>query len=206
MELEVQQVTAKPMVTRQNSRRQEQVRGADSAAAERPRNNDPFPVGRELALGLGYPKKILDSPPAVSVEALSDVSNVSIFAEIPPGSTVLDLGCGAGCGLDDRCQEDWTGQQGSSHEPQPGDAGSRPAGAAESGASSVSFFELRGESLPLSNASVDVALFNGVFSLSLDGKLLFSELFRVASSSGTVYEAEVILREPISDADMESGN
>ena len=88
-------MTYKPMVTRQNSRRQEQVRGAYSAAAERPRDNDPFPVGRELALSLGYPKTILDSPPAVSVEALSDVSNVSIFAEIPPGPTVLDLGCGA---------------------------------------------------------------------------------------------------------------
>ena len=69
MELEVQQVTDKPMVTRQNSRRQvqEQVRDAYYAAAERPRDNHPFPVGRELALGLGYPKKILDSLPAISV-------------------------------------------------------------------------------------------------------------------------------------------
>ena len=89
---------------------QEQVRDAYYAAAERPRDNDPFPVGRELALGLGYPKKILGSLPAVSVEALSDVSNVSIFAEIPPGPTVLDLGCGGRGGFDDRRQEGWTGR------------------------------------------------------------------------------------------------
>ena len=79
-------------------------------------------------------------------------------------------------------------------------------GAAESGASNVSFFELGRESLPRPNASVDVALFNGVFNLNLDRKLLFSELFRVLSAGGTVYGAKLILREPISDADMESGN
>ena len=79
-------------------------------------------------------------------------------------------------------------------------------GAAESGASNVSFFESGGESLPLPNASVDVALFNGVFNLNLDRKLLFSELFWVLSTGGTVYGAELILREPISDADMESAN
>ena len=70
----------------------------------------------------------------------------------------------------------------------------------------MSFFELGGESLPLPRASVDVALFNSVINLNLDRKLLFSELFRVLSAGGTVYGAKLILRESISDADMESDN
>jgi cyclopropane fatty-acyl-phospholipid synthase-like methyltransferase len=33
---------------------------------------------------------------AVASEAFAGVSNVSIFAEIPSGATILDLGCDAG--------------------------------------------------------------------------------------------------------------
>jgi SAM-dependent methyltransferase len=49
-----------------------------------------------FAESLGYPLELLDSLPPVAVEAFAGVSNVAIFADIPPGSRVLDLGCGAG--------------------------------------------------------------------------------------------------------------
>ena len=34
--------------------------------------------------------------PAVAVDAFAGVSNVAVFANIPDGAAVLDLGCGAG--------------------------------------------------------------------------------------------------------------
>ena len=159
-----------------------------------------------MALGLGYPEKLLDSLPAISVEAMAGVSNVSIFATIPPGSTVMDLGCGAG--VDTLIAAGKTGPAGKvlGVDFSPAMLARARQGAAESGATNVAFFESGGESLPLPDASVDVALFNGVFNLNLDRNGLFSELFRVLRTGGTVYGAELILREPISDADMESAN
>ena len=72
------------------------VRRAYSKAAERPDDDHPFPVGRDFALGIGYPDEVLSEIPSNSVDAFTGVSNVAIFADIPKGSTVLDLGCGGG--------------------------------------------------------------------------------------------------------------
>jgi arsenite methyltransferase len=74
----------------------EGVRKAYSAAAERPAEPHPFPVGRAFAESIGYPKELLDTLPTCSVDAFAGVSNVSVYAEISAGSTILDLGCGAG--------------------------------------------------------------------------------------------------------------
>jgi 2-polyprenyl-3-methyl-5-hydroxy-6-metoxy-1,4-benzoquinol methylase len=72
------------------------VRDAYSAAAVRPGDNHAFPVGRGFAESLGYPAGLLDTLPPVCVEAFAGVSNVAVSADIPPGSRVLDVGCGAG--------------------------------------------------------------------------------------------------------------
>ena len=69
------------------------VRRAYSAAAKRPENKHPFPVGRRFAESLGYSKDLLAGLPIVSVDAFSGVSNVAVFAAIPVGANVLDLGC-----------------------------------------------------------------------------------------------------------------
>ena len=74
----------------------EAVRNAYSSAARQPEGTHPFPVGREFAASLGYPPGLLDSSPSVAVEAFAGVSNVAVFADIPEGANVLDLGCGAG--------------------------------------------------------------------------------------------------------------
>src|SRR5947209_12691444 len=72
------------------------VNEAYSAIASRPAAKHPLPVGRKLAEDLGYPPKLLDTLPDASVDAFAGVSNVSLFAELLPGTVVLDLGCGAG--------------------------------------------------------------------------------------------------------------
>jgi len=72
------------------------VRQAYSDVAKNPQAEHPFPVGRQFAESLGYPPGLLADLPALAVEAFTGVSNVAIFADIPEGATVLDLGCGAG--------------------------------------------------------------------------------------------------------------
>ena len=69
---------------------------AYSAVAEQPEAEHPFAVGKQFAAGLGYPMDLLERLPPASVQAFTGVSNVSIFADLPSGARVLDLGCGAG--------------------------------------------------------------------------------------------------------------
>jgi hypothetical protein len=64
------------------------VQRAYSAAAENPQAEHPFPVGRQFAESLGYSPDVLAGIPAVAVDAFAGVSNVAVFAEIPPGATV----------------------------------------------------------------------------------------------------------------------
>ncbi|MBI3625608.1 MAG: methyltransferase domain-containing protein, partial [Candidatus Rokubacteria bacterium] len=78
------------------TRLRDAVRGAYSAAADRPDVKHPFPVGRAFAASLGYPSDLLASVPSGCVDAFAGVSNVAIFADTPQGARVLDLGCGAG--------------------------------------------------------------------------------------------------------------
>ncbi|MGH9358572.1 MAG: methyltransferase domain-containing protein [Terriglobia bacterium] len=74
----------------------EMVCGAYSAAAEQPQEKHAFPVGKQFSERLGYPVALLASLPNVACDAFAGVSNVSVFADLPVGATVLDLGCGAG--------------------------------------------------------------------------------------------------------------
>ena len=80
---------------RENGSRRK-VRKAYSAVAEHPQGKHAFPVGREFAVSLGYTQEWIAGLPRAAVDAFSDASNLSIFAQISEGTTVLDLGCGAG--------------------------------------------------------------------------------------------------------------
>ena len=84
------------MTAADRTKLRDKVRIAYSAAAEMPQDKHAFPVGHAFAESLGYAADLLDQLPAVASDAFAGVSNVSIFAEIPSGATILDLGCGAG--------------------------------------------------------------------------------------------------------------
>lgn len=175
----------------------EGVRLAYSAAAERPRDKHPFPVGREFAVSLGYPEELLTHLPPLCVEAFSGVSNVSVFAEIPVGATVLDLGCGAG--LDSLIAAERTGSKGRVIGIDFSEAmlGRARRAAQEAGVYNAEFRLADAESLPLGERSADVALVNGIFNLNPARDSILRELARVVRPEGTVYAAELILKEPL---------
>lgn len=173
------------------------VREAYSAAAQRPKEGHAFPVGRDFAQSLGYAPELLDRLPRSCVESFAGVSNVAVFAEIPEGSTVLDLGCGAG--LDSLIAAERTG---------PGGRvigidfswsmlARASAGARGSRLGNVLFCQADAERLPLGDESIPVALVNGIFNLNPARERIFRELGRVVKRGGTVYAAELMLREPL---------
>jgi ubiquinone/menaquinone biosynthesis C-methylase UbiE len=152
-------------------------------------------VGRQFAESLGYPAEELARLPAVSVDAFAGVSNVAVSADIPPGATVLDLGCGAG--LDSLLAAAKTGPSGRviavDFSASMIDRARR--GASEAGLSNIEFREADAERLPLADGSVDVALANGIFNLNPMRDEIVRELARVVRLGGVVYAAELVLRE-----------
>ena len=173
------------------------VRRAYSVAAENPQSPRPFPVGRRFAESLGYPRDLLRGLPPVSVEVFAGVSNVAVFADIPSGVTVLDLGCGGG--LDAIIAAGRTGPKGKvigvDFSQAMLDRAQR--GAAEAGARNVEFHLADAETLPVEDESVDIALANGIFNLNPARDSIFRELARVVRPGGMVFGAELILREAL---------
>lgn len=178
------------------------VRDAYSAAARDPAGHHPFAVGRGLALGVGYPPDALDRLPEAAVASFAGVAAVSVNAELRPGDRVLDLGCGAG--LDSliaagrvRPGGDVIGVDFSPD---------MLARASATGVPNISWCRASAEALPVADASVDVALVNGIFNLNPGRSAIFSELARVVRPGGRVHAAELVLRGPLPDAERTEDN
>jgi ubiquinone/menaquinone biosynthesis C-methylase UbiE len=135
--------------------------------------------------------------PGDCVERFAGVSNISLVAELPTGATVLDLGCGAG--LDSLIASRRIGPAGvvagvdfSQAMLEQARRGSRAART-----ENIVFCRADAERLPLSDASIDVALANGIFNLNPARECIFHELARVVREGGAVYSAELILSAPL---------
>ncbi len=172
------------------------VNDAYSAAAADPRDRHPFPVGRQFAESIGYPADLLDELPQVASDTFTGVSNVSVFAEIETGATVLDVGCGAG--LDCLLAARKTGPSGKVI----GIDFSREMiqrarqAAFSAGQGNLELYLGAAEDLPFREGAFDIILLNGIFNLNPHRDRIFRELFRVLGPGGRVYAAELVLKEP----------
>lgn len=186
-----------PVSSPSPARLREMVSGAYSAAAEQPQEKHAFPVGRQFAESLGYPAELLVGLPRVACDAFAGVSNVSVFADLPVGATVLDLGCGAG--LDTLIAAQRVGSAGKVIGVDFSKAMLARARDAvvESGTTNVELRQADAEQLPIRDGEIDVALVNGIFNLNPARDGIFNELARVVRRGGAVYAAELILSQPL---------
>jgi SAM-dependent methyltransferase len=175
----------------------EGVQRAYSAVSESPQAEHSFPTGRRFAESLGYPPALLDDLPIEAVEAFAGVSNVSLFADIPAGARVLDLGCGAG--LDSLIAARRTGPNGRviGLDFSQAMVARASLAAQTAGIQHVEFRQADAEQMPIDDTTIDVALVNGIFNLNPARQEIFQELARVMKLGGVVYAAEIILREPL---------
>ena len=178
----------------------ESVRVAYSRAASNPDEKHPFPVGEEFALSLGYPRELLDTMPRTAIGGFAGVSNVSVFATLPAGATVIDLGCGSG--LDSLIAARRIGAEGRVVGIDFSKAMLNRANSSlrELGLANMMFLRSGAEQLPLADASVDRALVNGIFNLNPYRDEIFRELARIVKPGGCVFGAELVLQAPLPEA------
>lgn len=182
------------------ARLRDSVRAAYSRAASDPDELHPFPVGKAFALSLGYPRQILDAIPETATGCFAGVSNVSMFATLPAGATVIDLGCGSG--LDSLITAQRIGEKGRvvgidfSLEM----LGRAVSSQRQLRLSNLLFLRSAAECLPLDSCSVDYALVNGIFNLNPFRDQIFRELARIIKPGGSVFGAELILHAPLPES------
>ena len=77
----------------------EAVKEKYSQVAKDPCSPFNFPVGKNFAINVGYPKEILNNLPQTLTESFTGANNPQPFIELEEDEIVLDLGCGAGLDL-----------------------------------------------------------------------------------------------------------
>lgn len=123
--------------------------------------------------------------------------NVSLFADLPAGATVLDLGCGSGTDTLIAAR-----QVGASGKVIAVDFSTSMLSRArqaviETGTLNVELRACDAERLPIKDGEIDIAIINGIFNLNPARDVIFLELARVIRPAGRAYVAELILSQPL---------
>jgi SAM-dependent methyltransferase len=175
-----------------------EIRKTYASVSQEPEKDFIFPTGRAWAEDLGYPDELSRVPDFVA-ESFAGVANHWVLGRLEPGERVLDLGSGAG--MDSLIAAMMVGPEGSvtGIDMTPEMIENARTGAAELGASNVTFVEGEAESLPFDEASFDVLISNGVIDLIPDKDAVFGEIYRVLVPGGRIQIADVTIQQPVSE-------
>jgi SAM-dependent methyltransferase len=178
------------------------VKNRFAALARHPAEEQRFPVGPESAKRLGYAADEIEALPRTATESFAGVGNPFTLGALQPGQTILDLGCGAG--MDSLLAARRVQPAGKVLGVDLVEAmltkGRRNAEAV--GLGNVTFLCGRADALPVSAASVDVLITNGVFNLCLDKPKVVAEMFRVLRPSGRLAMADILLEDHITSEQL----
>ena len=176
----------------------EAVKERYSLVAKDPCATFNFPVGKEFALKVGYPKDILDRLPVSMYESFTGANNPQPFIELRQGETVLDLGCGAG--LDIYFYAKAVGENGKVYGLDISEDMVDKARANMNAIGMIKNVELRcghSDNLPFKDNFFDVVASNGIYNLSPDKEAVMREVYRVLKPGGRTVFCEVVLKEKL---------
>jgi arsenite methyltransferase len=169
------------------------IRQRFAKVALSPQGEQPFPIGPASAKRLGYAGDEIDALPTSVTESFAGVGNPLALGELRAGETVLDLGSGAGMDsiLAARRVASSGKVVGVDNTEEMVEKAKRNA--ESTAVTNVEFRRADADALPVSDATVDVVISNGVFNLCLDKPRVVAELFRVLKPGGRVQMADILL-------------
>lgn len=188
-------------LTFDRERLKNEIRSTYGRVAEQPDGDFHFHRGPAYAASqLGYDRAELDELPGFVTAPFAGVGNPLRPAALPTGARVIDLGSGSG--MDCLLAARRVGPQGEVIGFDMTDAmlDKARAGAEAAGMKHVRFEKADISQLPLEDASVDVAISNGVINLSPDKQQVFNELYRVVRPGGRVQFSDIVIETELSQA------
>ena len=152
-----------------------------------------YPVGKAGAVLLGYDKDLLAVLSDEILTSFCGVGNPFAIDRIENGSTVLDIGCGAGFDL--YVASRLVGEKGKVFGV---DLTKEMVDRAKANLATMQVTNaevnlISSEALPFADNTFDVVISSGVINLSPDKTSLFSEIHRVLRSGGKLQFADIIL-------------
>lgn len=142
-----------------------------------------------------YSDEELASLPQAAVAWSFGTGHPVRFADLQPGDTVVDLGCGGGIDAIFAARQVGPAGQVLGIDLLPEMVERATANAAAAGLTNTRFVEGEIESIPLPDGSVDAVISNGVISLSARKARVFAEVMRVLRPGGQVCISDMTLEE-----------
>lgn len=162
--------------------------------------------GIENARSHGYKEEWIEKLPVQLWDYCAAVGNPFALGEFPMGSTVLDLGCGAGVDVCVAALLVGEGGKVIGVDITPLMVQTAQRHANNAGLSNVAVVEASLESLPFEDASVDIIISNGAINLTSSKEKVFAEAFRVLRGGGRLYFADMIKRSDVQASACSSQN
>jgi SAM-dependent methyltransferase len=151
------------------------------------------------AARLGYDATELAALPTEVTACFAGVGNPHAIGPMPPGSVVLDIGCGAGMDLLLAARRIGPGGRAIGVDTTEAMRERAAAGAAFCGLTTVDVRDGDATHLPVDDRSVDVVISNGVLNLVPDKHRAVAEIARVLRPGGRVQLADIIMSEVLPD-------
>jgi SAM-dependent methyltransferase len=149
---------------------------------------------------LRYDAKALAALPPDTTASFAGVANPHQLTVISPGSTVVDIGCGAGMDLLLAAQAVGPNGRAIGVDMTEAMAETARSGARRAGLENVEVRLGDALALPVASETVDFVISNGVLNLTPDKRVAFSEVFRVLKPGGQLLYGDIIVANELSES------
>jgi len=149
---------------------------------------------------LGYDLDALAALPADTTSSFAGVANPHRLAPMPPGATVVDIGCGAGMDLLLAAEAVGPGGRVIGVDMTNAMAQRARTGARAIGLDNVEVRLGDALSLPVDAESVDFVISNGVLNLTPDKQQAFGEVFRILKPGGQFLYGDIVVANELSES------